>query len=157
MNQCLPLCLAQGGCTARDHESCVAGYLVNALMRVPRYTGLCTALPEGGRLREECERLESVGGDFDVAASGMKPRTQLGKLISDLHGAAAGGGGGDEGVGPRRVRALSVGGLLLDDAGGFAERWSRTELPKQMMTCIDVMEAMRAEELELREEEGGRS
>ena len=120
MNQCLSLCRLHHDCTAKDHEFCVAGYLSNSLMRIPRYTGICTALTQP-HMREACERLESVSLDFDES----------------LDQAAT-----------RRFRAFSAASILLEENGvrDVKERWMRTELPRQMMTCIDVMQAMMSED-----------
>lgn len=118
MNQCFTLCELHG-CSRRDFESCVAGYLVEFAQRTPkmrRLLGFCTALAADDILRGACEAVDGFLEEF-----------------GDEHA----GAGGEPPA--RRVRTLSVAGLIIDGLGGFADRWRNLTVPAQMVTCIDAI------------------
>ena len=114
MNQCFTLCDLHG-CSRRDFESCVAGYIseyVQRMDRAIRYSGLCTALADD-QLRGACEAMDGLFAELDGNAQPSPAR---------------------------RARAFSVTGMLIDELGGFVDRWRNLTLPAQMMTCIDAIE-----------------
>ena len=116
MNQCFTLCDLHG-CSRRDFESCVAGYLVEFGQRVDklkRFRGFCTAIADTF-LRRACELMDGFLDELD------EDDQQRGTT--------------------RRIRAFSVAGILIDELGDFSERWRNATVPAQMMTCIDAIES----------------